>query len=209
MTTRHVAVLTASRGDYWPLKPLLEGLESDRRFRLSVLAGGIHAGPGGHLPGLALPAASVTWLSDTQVAGDGPGELDRIVAQFAIGTGAAVEQLRPDLLVVLGDRFELLGAAAAALLHRVPLVHLNGGELTEGAHDDAIRHAVTKLAHLHLTAHESYADRVRSLGEEPWRVHTVGEAGLDRLRPEAARFTREDVGRLLGTELHGPVALLT
>ncbi len=209
MTTRHVAVLTASRGDYWPLKPVMEGLESDPRFRLSVLAGGVHGDRGGHLSGLAVPPTSVSWLPGTTCTGDATGELVNIVAQFAVTTGAALDALQPDLLVVLGDRFELLGVAAAALLHRVPLVHLNGGELTEGAHDDAVRHAVTKLAHLHLAANETYAARVRSLGEESWRVHTVGEAGLDRLRLEALRFTPDDISRMLGVELRPPVALLT
>ena len=202
--TRVVAVLVASRGDYWPLKPLLEGLEADPRFVLHVLVGEAQ-----EPTDLDVDRQRVHELEGTRPAGDSPSQLDDVVAGFTRSVGQALDRVEPDLLVLLGDRYELLGAAAAALLHRVPVVHLNGGEITEGAHDDAVRHAVTKLAHLHLTAHPSYARRVIGLGEEPWRVHVVGEPGLDRLRLEWDRYSRADLASRLGVDLRAPVALLT
>jgi UDP-hydrolysing UDP-N-acetyl-D-glucosamine 2-epimerase len=101
----------------------------------------------------------------------------------------------PDLLVILGDRFETLGVVAAAVPFRLPIAHLHGGEVTAGAFDEGIRHAITKLSHLHFVAHRIYARRVRQLGEEPWRVLVSGAPGLDRARVRE----RVDIGDLEAT----------
>ena len=98
-----------------------------------------------------------------------------------IGFAQAFGRRRPDILVVLGDRFEMYAAAVAALPFRIPVAHIHGGELSEGAIDDALRHSMTKLSHLHFVATEDYARRVVQLGEEPWRVHVVGALSLDNL----------------------------
>ena len=98
--------------------------------------------------------------------------------------------MRPDVLVLLGDRFEMLAAAVAALPLVVPVVHIHGGEESEGAIDNQIRHAITKLAHVHLASAEPHARRIARMGEEPWRIHTTGAPGLDRIRPTRAAVTR-------------------
>jgi UDP-hydrolysing UDP-N-acetyl-D-glucosamine 2-epimerase len=125
-------------------------------------------------------------------------------------TGFAAEFARrcPDVLVVLGDRFEMLSAALAALPFGLPVAHLHGGEVTEGAIDEQVRHAITKLAHLHFPAAEPYAARLRQMGEEPWRVHCCGAPGLDRLQAGGS-LSRKEIGERLGRPLGRPTLLVT
>src|SRR5262249_37421979 len=124
------------------------------------------------------------------------------------GFARALDRARPDLLVVLGDRAEMLAAAVAALPQVIPVAHLHGGEVTEGAIDEQARHAITKLAHLHFPAAEAYARRIRQMGEEPWRVHCLGAPGLDRFA-RASALSREDLARRIGLPLRRPTLLVT
>jgi UDP-N-acetylglucosamine 2-epimerase (non-hydrolysing) len=140
---------------------------------------------------------------------DTPQRLLTFATRCGAEVGAVLSEQHPDLLMVVGDRFELLPVTTAALLNGVPIVHLSGGEVTVGVFDDSVRHAVTKLAHLHLCATEEYAARVRSLGEEPWRVHVTGEPSIDRLAGEAHATDREQLERRLGLALVPPVGILT
>ena len=125
-----------------------------------------------------------------------------------IGFADAFQDLRPDLVVLLGDRFEILAAATAALLMRLPVAHLHGGEKTEGAFDDAIRHAITKMSNLHFVATEEYRQRVIQLGENPGDVHVVGALGLDGLI-KAKRLTRQELEASLGFDLGARSMLVT
>jgi UDP-hydrolysing UDP-N-acetyl-D-glucosamine 2-epimerase len=124
------------------------------------------------------------------------------------GFGRALDELRPDMLVLLGDRWEALAAACAATVCRVPVAHLHGGELTRGAMDESFRHAITKMAHLHFTACEQYRRRVIQLGEAPGSVHNVGAIGLENIR-SMAFLEREELSRDLGLDLSGPFVLAT
>ena len=119
---------------------------------------------------------------DMGIDDDAPATIAAATGRGVTGLRAEFARRRPDLLVVLGDRYEMLSAALAALPFALPVAHLHGGEVTEGAIDEQIRHAITKLAHLHFPAAEPYAARLRQIGEEPWRVHCCGAPGLDRLR---------------------------
>ena len=128
--------------------------------------------------------------------------------RFSAEPGRAFERGGPDLIVLLGDRLEMLAAALAALPLTIPVAHLHGGEVTEGAIDEQARHAITKLAHLHFPAAEPYARRIRQMGEEPWRVHCAGAPGLDRFAQRAA-LSREELARRLGLPLRRPTLLVT
>lgn len=119
-----------------------------------------------------------------------------------------LEDLQPDLVVLLGDRYELLGIMSACVIMTVPLAHIAGGEITEGAIDEQIRHAATKMSHMHFVANETYAQRVRQLGEEDWRVCVSGEPGLDNLYREL-RMSREELSQDVGLDFANPVALVT
>ena len=112
-----------------------------------------------------------------------------------IGFGDALRALAPDMLLVLGDRFEIFAAAAAAMVARIPIAHLHGGETTEGAFDESIRHAITKMSHLHFVAAEEYRRRVIQLGEQPERVFLVGGLGIDSIKHAAAARSRVELER--------------
>jgi UDP-hydrolysing UDP-N-acetyl-D-glucosamine 2-epimerase len=142
------------------------------------------------------------------LAGDSAVATSKSAALAMMGTAEALDRLRPDLLVLLGDRYELLAAAQAAVLARVPIAHVHGGETTEGAIDELIRHAVTKLAHLHFPAAEPYAQRLRQMGESPGRIWTVGAPALDNIAALEA-VPREALEQHLGLTLRSPSFLVT
>ena len=119
-------------------------------------------------------------LVEMQLDSDAPDVIARAIGLGTVGFAAALSRTRPAVLVVLGDRFEMLSAAVAALPLMIPVAHVHGGEVTEAVIDEQIRHAVTKLAHVHFPAAEPYARRLRQMGEEPWRIHVCGAPGLDR-----------------------------
>jgi UDP-hydrolysing UDP-N-acetyl-D-glucosamine 2-epimerase len=142
------------------------------------------------------------------LASDTPVGVAKSMGLGVIGCADAFDRLKPDLLMLLGDRFEILAAAEAALVARLPVAHLCGGDVTEGAFDEAIRHAVTKMAHLHFATNEAAARRLRQLGEDPQRIFTVGSPGIDYIR-RLAPMTREEVARETGLDLARPVLLVT
>lgn len=210
MSGRRIAVLTGTRAEYGLLQWVMTDVRDASDLDLQLVVAGAHLSPfHGHTVNFLLedgfePAARVETLtaSDTAVGAA------KAMALATIGVAEALDRLRPDLLVLLGDRTEVLAAAQAALVCRVPVVHLHGGEVTEGAIDESIRHAVTKLSALHLVAAEPYAERVRQLGEDPQHVHVVGAPGLDHLvrRP---LMTREQLEASLGVALGSPLLLVT
>jgi UDP-hydrolysing UDP-N-acetyl-D-glucosamine 2-epimerase len=145
---------------------------------------------------------------DMLVSSDKPSGIAKSIALGVIGFSDAIERLRPDAMMVLGDRFEILAAAQAAMVHNLPLVHIAGGDTTEGAFDEAIRHAITKMAHVHLVTNESARRRVVQMGEDPLNVHMVGSPGLDHLR-RSALLDRVALEASLGYPLGKHNALIT
>src|SRR6185503_20608328 len=183
---RAIGVVTVARSDYGHLLPLLEALGDAGDVELLVYVAGSHlASPFGVRTGELVEADRwpVAARIDMGLDDDAPATIAGATGRGVAGFAAAFAARRPDILVVLGDRFEMLSAAVAALPFGLPVAHLHGGEVTEGAIDEQIRHAITKLAHLHFPAAEPYAARLRQMGEESWRVHCCGAPGLDRLRP--------------------------
>jgi UDP-N-acetylglucosamine 2-epimerase (non-hydrolysing) len=181
---RRIAVVTTSRADYGLLYWVLRELQRDRRVRLQLIVTGMHFSPEHGSTYRRIRADGFVPAAEVRVdVGAGTEEdIARSTGRITAGVASAFARLRPELVVVLGDRYELLPVATVATLFRVPIAHLHGGEATEGLIDEAVRHAVTKLSHLHLVAARAYGERVRALGEEPWRIHVVGSPGLDHLR---------------------------
>src|SRR6266850_3749376 len=140
--------------------------------------------------------------------GDSPEAIAASTGRGVEGFARAFARCRPDLLVVLGDRFEMLAGAVAALPFALPVAHIHGGEVSEGAMDNQIRHAITKLAHIHFASAEPHARRIAAMGEEPWRIHTVGAPGLDRLATTEP-LSRAALARELGLPEAGPWLLVT
>jgi UDP-hydrolysing UDP-N-acetyl-D-glucosamine 2-epimerase len=205
---RRVAVVTTGRQDYGILRSSLMLMRDDPRFALQVWAGGMHLSD---LYGRTIAVVRADRLPVVEELDFGLGAVSDACAEAARATAAAGEALRrrrPEALVLLGDRYETLAVALAATIEGVPIVHLYGGEESEGAIDNAIRHAITKLSHLHLVSHPSYAARVRRMGEDPARVVIVGAAGLDNLYrddlPDAAALEAR-----LGIALRDPVVVVT
>jgi UDP-hydrolysing UDP-N-acetyl-D-glucosamine 2-epimerase len=206
---RRIAVFTSSRADLGPLGPVIEMLDADPGARLVVIATGTHSARafGGRLGEMRVSAGSAIEVVDAEIGSTDPSALADAHARIASGVSRVLASNVIDVIVLLGDRWELLAAASAALLHGVPIAHLHGGETTEGAIDERVRHAITKLADLHLCATVDSARRIRRLGEEPWRIVVTGAPGLDRVgRTEP--MTVMDVEHLAGTRVVPPFGVL-
>lgn len=181
---RKICVVTGTRADYGCLRWVMEGIRAAEGLELQVIATGMHLSPEFGLTyreiekdGFVIDRKVEMLLSADTATG-----ISKSMGLGMIGFGEAIEQLKPDLMLVLGDRFEIFAAAAAAMVARVPLAHLHGGETTEGAIDEAIRHSITKMSHLHFVAAEEYSRRVVQLGEAPERVFLVGGLGIDNIK---------------------------
>ena len=207
---RRICVVTGSRADYGHLECLMKEIQRDPDLTLQVAVTGMHL----------CEAFGQTWRQveddgfsidakvDMQLASDSPAGLAKSMGRALIGFADAFERLKPDIVVVLGDRFEMLPVAEAALVFGVPVAHVHGGEVTEGAFDDAIRHALTKLSNLHFVAAPEYARRVMQMGEPAERVFDFGAPGLDQVGRVPA-LDRSALERELGIELSTRSFLVT
>jgi UDP-N-acetylglucosamine 2-epimerase (non-hydrolysing)/GDP/UDP-N,N'-diacetylbacillosamine 2-epimerase (hydrolysing) len=180
---RKIAVVTSSRADYAHLRWLLHDLERHPAIDLEVIALGPHLSPGFGHTGKAVSAKRVTPVeclldSDTDVG------MAKTIGVATLGVADALARLRPDILLIIADRYEMLAPAAAALAMRIPIAHVEGGEITVGAIDDAVRNSLTKMAHLHFACTRRAAERIAAMGEEKWRITFSGSLSLDHLRRE-------------------------
>jgi len=207
---RTVACVSTGRADAGIYAPLLAALGLETKWTTLCLAGGTHhaAAFGRTIDDIAAPPGVRLVPVEHLVPGDDSTAVAATAARAVEAFSRALAEARVDLLFVLGDRTEMLAAALAAVIHRIPIVHLHGGDLTEGAYDDQCRHALTKLAHVHFPAIAEHADRIISMGEESWRVHCVGALALDALRdfkPEPA----DRLGREFGLDFSKPVIVVS
>lgn len=207
---RTIGVVTVARSDYGHLVPLLEALRDRSDVALQLYVAGAHLSPrfGQTVAAIEADGWPITERVETTGASDAAVDVAAGAGAGVAGFARAFARGRPDLVVVLGDRVEMLAAAVAALPLAIPVAHLHGGEVTEGAIDEQARHALTKLAHLHFPAAEAYARRIRQMGEEPWRVHCAGAPGLDRFA-RLATVPRADLARRIGLPLRRPTLLVT
>jgi UDP-hydrolysing UDP-N-acetyl-D-glucosamine 2-epimerase len=207
---RRVCVATTSRADYGPLYWLLHELHQVPEIDLRVLVSGAHlsSSHGNTETMLMADGLPIAARVDMLLAGDSPVPLTKSMGVGLIGLADALDAVDPDIQVVLGDRYEILLVAAAALMRGIPLAHIAGGQVTEGAFDESIRHAVTKLAHLHFVSTEDFRRRVIQLGEDPDRVWTVGALGLDQIRRRPL-LERDELETELGHRLGDPTLLVT
>lgn len=180
---RTIGVVTVGRSDFGIYRPLLRRIEADPELRLHLIVSGMHLSPEFGRTVAAIREEGFTPGDQVEMllSSDSPEGISKSSGLGVIGMAQSFARLRPDLLVVLGDRFEMHAAALAALPFKIPVAHLHGGEITQGAIDDALRHSITKLSHLHFVSTQAYARRVIQLGEEPWRVIVSGALSLDNL----------------------------
>lgn len=193
MTGRHIAVLTGKRGGYGAMKPMLRAIADDPGLRLSLLVTDQHVNPkfGATISEVARDFVVSAGI-DMEQTDDTPRARARAIGVGLVRMADVFAELRPDILVLYGDRGEVLAAATAAVTQRIPIAHLQGGDLS-GNVDELIRHAVTKLSHLHFPSTEDSAARLRGMGEEPWRIHVVGDSHVDPI--VAGEYTSEAVVR--------------
>lgn len=195
---RRVCVVTGTRAEYGLLFWVLKRLRDEPGIELQLVVTGSHLSPAHGLTcqEITTDGFVVTRKVDMKLEDDSPEGITQALGLATIGFAEALAALRPDMLLVLGDRYELLAAAQSALIARVPVAHIAGGDITEGVYDDAIRHSITKMSHLHFVTHDAAARRVRQLGENPAHVFNVGNPGLDHLQ-HLQLFGREDLAREL------------
>lgn len=174
-------ILTATRAEYGLLRPIIKAVKKCGRFCIKVVATGAHLSPEFGLTYREIEADGIEIDKKLEIllSADTPAAISKSMGLAMISFSDYLEEARPDALMVLGDRYETLAVCLAAMNAKVPIVHLYGGETTEGAIDEAIRHAITKLSYLHFTSTESYRRRVIQLGEAPQRVFTVGAVGIE------------------------------
>jgi len=180
--TRKVCVVTGTRAEYGLLYWLMKEIQADNTLELQIIVTGMHLSPEF---GLTYKEIENNFKIDKKVemllSSDTAIGISKSMGLAQISFAERYEELQPDIVVVLGDRYEIFSAVSAAMIARIPIAHLHGGETTEGAFDEAIRHSITKMSHLHFTATEAYKNRVIQLGEQPNRVFNVGGLGIDNI----------------------------
>lgn len=207
---RRIAVFTGARAEYGLLYWLMKDLQADPDLELQLLVSGMHLSPefGNTYEKILDDGFVINEKVEMLLSSDTPQGIAKSLGIGVIGFTDALTRLAPDLIVILGDRFEALAVAQTAMLLRIPIAHIHGGEITEGAYDDSIRHAITKLSYLHFTSTEDYRKRVIQLGEHPERVVNVGAIGLDALTKSPV-MSLEELSGSLDIELSRPYFLVT
>lgn len=207
---RKVCVISGSRAEYGLLRNVMQEVEKRPSLALQLIVTGMHLAPqyGMTVKEIKADGYVPDAIVDMLLASDTLSAVAKSVGVGVMGFADALERLAPDILVVLGDRFEILAAVQVAMLLRIPVAHLHGGELTEGAVDDAIRHAVTKMSHLHFVAADAYRRRLIQLGESPEQVFNVGALGVESVRRLKLPL-RSELASELGLDAVAPYFVLT
>lgn len=207
---RKIAVVTTSRADYGLLRYTLRALQADRRCMLQLIVGGSHLSRrAGHtIDEIRVDRLPIAARVSTPVRGDSGVAAAAAMGGALRGFGRAFAKLGPDLVVVLGDRYEMLAAACAAVLTGNIVAHLHGGEVTAGSLDEGWRHAITKVSHLHCTTTREFADRIAAMGEPRRNIRVVGSPGVEALR-RTSYLDRDALSTALGFPLVDPIAVVT
>lgn len=207
---KRICVLTATRAEYGLLKNVIVKLQNARDMEVNVVATGMHLSPEFGLTYREIEADGIPIHKKIEIllSADSPSAISKTMGLALIQFADYFAEYQPDLLLVLGDRYETLAVCMAAMNQRIPIAHLYGGETTEGAVDEAIRHAITKLSYLHFTSTEEYRHRVIQLGENPGRVFTVGAMGIENIMSQRL-MTRAELEESIQFSLEGAYAVVT
>jgi UDP-hydrolysing UDP-N-acetyl-D-glucosamine 2-epimerase len=207
---RKICIFTGSRAEYGLLRGVMQEIQASETLQLQILASGMHLSPefGMTIQEIRADGFEPDETVEILLSGDTPTAICKSMGLALIGYGEGLQRLRPDMMVVLGDRFETFCMAAAAQVCQVPLAHIHGGETTEGAIDEAFRHAITKMSHLHFASCEAYRQRIIQLGEAPDRVFNVGALGVENIR-RTPLMERGELAESIGFSLEKPYFLVT
>lgn len=207
---RKICIYTSSRAEYGLLRGVLQKIAIEPTLQMQILVSGMHLSPefGMTVQEIRADGFEPDEIIEILLSSDTPTAICKSMGLAMIGYGEAIERLKPDVVLLLGDRFETFCMAAAAQVCRVQLAHIHGGETTEGAIDEAFRHSITKMSHLHFASCEEYRQRIIQLGEDPDRVFNVGALGVENIR-RMALMTRSELSEAIGFNLVKPHFLVT
>lgn len=207
---KRIGIITGSRAEYGLLKPVMEGIRADEELELCLFVSGMHLSPEFGLTYREIEEDGfvIDEKIEMLLSSDTPVGISKSIGLGVIGFSDALKRAHPDMLVLLGDRYEVLAAAISALILRIPIAHLHGGEVTQGAVDESIRHSITKMSYLHFTSTAEYRRRVIQLGEEPERVFHVGALGVENSK-KVELLSKSQLECSLNLKLEGKVAVVT
>lgn len=207
---KKICVVTGSRAEYGLLYPLMKKIQQVKEFDLQIIVTGMHLSPefGLTYKEIEEDGFEISEKVEILLSADTPTSVNKSIGLGLIGFTDSLKRLSPDFVVLLGDRFESFSAAIAAFIMRIPIIHLYGGELTQGLIDEGIRHSITKLSYLHFVSTEVYRKRVIQLGESPERVFNVGALGLDNIK-NLKLLEKDELERVLNYRLDKKTILLT
>ncbi len=207
---RKICFITGSRAEYGLLSGLMRAVKDEPTLELQIVATNMHLSPefGLTYKEIEKDGFVINRKVEMLLSSDTANATTKSVGLATIGFADAYEDLHPDIIVVLGDRYEILAAVSAALFYKIPVAHLHGGEITEGAYDDCIRHAITKMSHLHFTSTEAYRKRVIQLGEQPERVFNVGAIGIENIK-RIPLLSKQELEESIGFQLGDKSLLVT
>lgn len=210
MAQRKICIATGSRAEYGQLRWLIDGVQKSSRLKLQLIATGMHLSPefGSTIHEIESDGYFVDRKVEMLLSSDSTVGITKSLGLGILGFADALDCLLPDILLLLGDRYEIMAAACAAMIARIPIAHLHGGEITEGAIDESIRHSITKMSHLHFVAAEEYRQRVIQMGENPHHVFNVGGLGIDSIN-RCAFLSRDELERTLSFKLRPRNLLIT
>ena len=207
---KKICVVTGTRAEYGLLRWVMEGIRQSSELELQLIATGMHLSPefGMTVEAIEEDGFKIDRKVEMLLSSDTAVGVTKSMGLGMIGFADALAELKPDLILVLGDRYEIYAAASSAMIARIPIAHLHGGETTEGAFDEAIRHSITKMSHLHFVAAEEYRRRVIQLGEQPEHVFNVGGLGIDNIL-RLKLLTRDELEEALNFKLEERNLLIT
>jgi len=207
---KKICVITGTRAEYGLLKPLIKKISDDSGVELQLVVTGMHLSPEFGLTYRAIEedGFEITERNEMLLSSDTPNGIAKSIGLGMIGFADIFTRIKPDIVVILGDRYEALAAATAAMVHRIPIAHIHGGELTLGAVDDAIRHSITKMSTLHFTSTEEYRKRVIQLGEDPENVIWVGALGVENIQSQQL-LGKKELAQSIGFSLDDPYIIVT
>ncbi|PUE64457.1 UDP-N-acetylglucosamine 2-epimerase [Arcobacter caeni] len=206
---KKVCVVTGTRAEYGLLYWLMKEIEADKELQLQLIVTGMHLSPEFGLTYKEIEKEfKINKKIEMLLSSDTPVGISKSIGLAQISFSEAYEELKPDVLIVLGDRYEIFSCVSAAMIAQIPIAHLHGGETTEGAFDESIRHSITKMSHLHFTATNEYKNRVIQLGEHPSRVFNVGGLGIENIK-KLKLLTKEEFEKSIDFKLNKENILVT
>ncbi|MDX4065370.1 UDP-N-acetylglucosamine 2-epimerase [Aliarcobacter skirrowii] len=206
---RKVCVVTGTRAEYGLLYWLLKEIEADKELQLQLIVTGMHLSPEFGLTYKEIEKEfSVNKKIEMLLSSDTSVGISKSMGLAQISFAESYDELKPDIVIVLGDRYEIFSATSAAMIARIPIAHIHGGEKTEGAFDESIRHSITKMSHLHFVATEEYKNRVIQLGENPNRVFNVGGMGIENIK-RLKLLTKDEFEESINFKLNSKNILVT